>query len=126
LTWLVLLAMYMLIPNRTVAFRHAGIAALIAAILFQVARVLFALYVQKVPSYQQIYGALAAAPIFLIWIYLSWVIVLLGASLAAAMAAFEYRPMSERLPPGCEFIGLLRVLRHFVDAQRAGEGLHSE
>ena len=126
LTWLVLLAMYMLIPNRTVAFRHAGIAALIAAILFQVARVLFALYVQKVPSYQQIYGALAAAPIFLIWIYLSWVIVLLGASMAAAMAAFEYRPMSERLPPGCEFIGLLRVLRHFVDAQRAGEGLHSE
>ncbi|MBS0430849.1 MAG: YihY family inner membrane protein [Proteobacteria bacterium] len=126
LTWLVLLAMYMLIPNRTVAFRHAGIAALVAAILFQVARVLFAWYVQRVPSYQQIYGALAAAPIFLIWIYFSWVIVLLGASLAAAMAAFEYRPASERLPAGCEFIGLLRVLRHFVYAQREGRGLHSE
>src|SRR5579883_37939 len=126
LTWLVLLGMYMLIPNRTVAFRHAGIAALIAAILFEIARVLFALYVQHVPSYQQIYGALAAAPIFLIWVYLSWVIVLLGASLAAAMAAFEYRPLSERLPQGCEFIGLLRVLRHFAQAQREGAGLHSE
>ena len=125
LTWLALLAMYMLVPNRAVAFRHAGIAALIAAILFQVARVLFALYVQKVPSYQQVYGALAAAPIFLIWVYLSWVIVLLGASMAAAMAAFEYRPVSDRLPPGCEFIGLLRVLRHFADAQRGGTGLHS-
>jgi len=126
LTWAVLLGMYMLVPNRTVAFRHAGVGALIAAILFEIARVLFGLYVANVPSYQQIYGALAAAPIFLIWVYLSWVIVLLGASLAAAMAAFEYRPVSERLPAGCEFIGLLRVLRHFAEAQRTGEGLHSE
>ncbi|HXS72589.1 MAG TPA: YihY family inner membrane protein [Rhodanobacteraceae bacterium] len=126
LTWLVLLGMYMLVPNRTVAFRHAGIAAVIAAILFQIARVLFAIYVSNVPSYQQIYGALAAAPLFLMWLYFSWVIVLLGASLAAAMAAFEYRPLHDRLPAGCEFIGLLRVLQHFAAAQREGKGLHSE
>lgn len=126
LTWLILLAMYMLIPHRTVKFRHAAIAAFLAAILFQVARAAFAFYVQNVPSYQQIYGALAAVPIFLIWIYFSWAIVLLGASLAAALAAFEYRPKSERLPRGCEFIGLLRVLQHFAVAQRAGAGLHSE
>ena len=125
LTWLILLAMYMLIPNRTVAFRHAGIAAVVAAILFEIARALFALYVTHVPSYQQIYGALAAAPLFLVWVYFSWVIVLLGASLAAAMAAFDYRPAHERLPPGCEFIGLLRVLQHFAAAQRDGRGLHS-
>lgn len=126
LTWLILLAMYMLIPNRNVAFRHAGISATIAAILFEVARALFAFYVSHVPSYQAIYGALAAAPLFLVWVYFSWVIVLLGASLAAAMAAFEYRPLHDRLPEGCEFIGLLRVLQHFVAAQRMGEGLCSE
>src|SRR5690348_15698946 len=126
LTWLILLAMYMLIPNRTVAFRHAGIGAAVAAILFEIARALFTLYVTHVPSYQQIYGALAAAPLFLIWVYFSWVIVLLGASLAAAMAAFDYRPLHERLPPGCEFIGLLRVLQHFAVAQREGMGLHSD
>ena len=126
LTWLILLAMYMLIPNRTVTFRYAGIGAAIAAILFEVARALFAFYVTHVPSYQQIYGALAAAPLFLIWVYFSWVIVLLGASLAAAMAAFDYRPVSEQLPAGCEFIGLLRVLQHFAVAQREGKGLHSQ
>jgi membrane protein len=54
------------------------------------------------------------------------VIVLLGASLAAAMAAFDYRPISEQLPAGCEFIGLLRVLQHFAVAQREGKGLHSQ
>jgi membrane protein len=126
LTWLILLAMYMLIPNRRVAFRHAAIGAVIAAILFEIARALFTFYVTHVPSYQQIYGTLAAAPLFLIWVYFSWVIVLLGASLAAAMAAFDYRPASERLPPGCEFIGLLRVLQHFAVAQREGIGLGSE
>ncbi|HET9835353.1 MAG TPA: YihY family inner membrane protein [Rhodanobacteraceae bacterium] len=126
LTWLILLAMYMLIPNRTVRFRHAGIGAMIAAILFEIARALFAFYVTHVPSYQQIYGALAAAPLFLIWVYFSWVIVLLGASLAAAMSAFDYRPISEQLPAGCEFIGLLRVLQHFAAAQREGMGLHSQ
>lgn len=126
LTWVILLTMYTLIPNRTVAFRHAGIAAFIAAILFEIARAAFAFYVKSVPSYTQIYGTLSVIPIFLVWIYLSWSIVLLGASLTAAMAAFEYRPMDARLPPGCEFIGLLRVLQQFAVAQREGTGLHSE
>lgn len=126
LIWGILVAMYMAIPNRTVTFRHAGIAAAFAAILFEIARALFGIYVSHVPSYQQIYGALAAAPLFLVWIYLSWVIVLLGASLAAAMAAFEYRPLHDRLPPGCEFIGLLRVLQRFAAAQREGVGLQSD
>lgn len=123
-TWAVLLAMYMAIPNCTVPFRHAAIAAFLAAILFEIARAAFAFYVRSVPSYQQVYGALAFIPIFLIWIYFSWVIVLLGASLAAALAAFEYRPLEAQLPRGCEFIGLLRVLQHFVVAQREGLGLH--
>mgnify|MGYP001554356874 CR=1 FL=1 len=126
LTFLVLLAMYRLVPNRTVAFRHSGIGALIAALLFEFARAAFAFYVKSVPSYQQVYGALAVVPIFLVWIYVSWVIVLLGASLSAALAAFEYRPLLACLPRGCEFIGLLRVLRHFAAAQRTGSGLHSE
>lgn len=126
LTWIVLLVMYLVIPNRTIAFRHAAIASFLAAILFEIARGAFAFYVHSVPSYQQVYGALAFIPIFLIWIYFSWVIVLLGASLAAALAAFEYRPLAARLPRGCEFIGLLRVLQHFAAAQRDGFGLHSE
>ncbi|MEO6968331.1 MAG: YihY family inner membrane protein [Rhodanobacteraceae bacterium] len=126
LTWIVLLVMYIVIPNRTIAFRHVAVASFLAAILFEIARAGFAFYVRSVPSYQQVYGALAFIPIFLIWIYFSWVIVLLGASLAAALAAFEYRPLATRLPRGCEFIGLLRVLQRFAAAQREGAGLHSE
>ena len=56
---------------------------------------------------------------------LSWAIVLLGASITASLNAFDYRPASQRLPRGHELTGLLRVLGHFVVAQREGRGLHS-
>jgi membrane protein len=116
--------MYVLVPNQRVSRRDATIGALIAAILFEFARWGFRLFVHGAHTYQQIYGkALAAIPIFLVWIYLSWIIVILGASIAAAISAFEYEPPAEKLPEGAEFLGLMVVLKHFVDAQRCGENV---
>jgi membrane protein len=122
-TWAGLALMYALVPNRRVRWRDALAGALVGALLFELARTLFTLYVSSIANYNEVYGALAAIPIFLIWIFLSWVIVLLGATLTAALTAFEYRPDDELLPEGCEFVGLLRVLQHFALAQRSGEGL---
>jgi membrane protein len=119
-------AAYAVIPNRTVRFRHALIGALIAAVLFEAAKRGFALYATSYASYQQVYGALAMVPVFILWIYLSWAIVLFGASITASLSSFDYRPAALRLPRGQEFAGLLRVLHRFATAQRAGEGLHSE
>ena len=62
-------------------------------------------------------------PILLLWIYLSWIIVILGASIAASVSAFDYQPPTETLPEGAEFLGLLVVLRHFIDAQRRGDSV---
>ncbi|MGH8144960.1 MAG: YihY family inner membrane protein [Rhodanobacteraceae bacterium] len=122
-TLLALFLLYVLVPNCRVRWRHAFIGALVGALLFELARKAFGWYVQGVASYREVYGTLSAIPIFLIWVYLSWVIVLLGAIITAALNAFEYRREDEMLPPGCEFVGLLRVLQHFVAAQRAGVGL---
>ncbi|HET6545778.1 MAG TPA: YihY family inner membrane protein [Rhodanobacteraceae bacterium] len=126
IVWAALLAAYMAIPNRTVQFRHAVWGSLLAALLFEAAKRGFALYVTRYANYEQIYGALAMAPVFIIWIYLSWVIVLFGASITASLTAFDYRPATLHLPPGQEFAGLLRVLGHFAAAQRQGNGLHSD
>ena len=123
ITWIGLLAMYLLIPNRRVALRHALAGALLAALAFSAARHGFALYVLQMSSYRAIYGALAALPIFLIWVYVSWVIVLAGASLTAAFAAFQYVPQAMRLPRGTEFVGLLRVLAVLAAAQQRGAPL---
>ena len=119
-TFFTLWLMYALIPNCKVSRRDAAIGALLGAVLFEIARWGFTLFVRHAQTYQQIYGVLAAIPIFLLWIYLSWVIVILAASIAASASAYEYHAPTKTLPEGAEFLGLLVVLRHFVDAQRDG------
>lgn len=90
IAWGGLAALYRWVPNCRVHWHDAVAGALVSALLFELARHGFAWYVHGVASYRAVYGALAAIPILLIWIYLSWVIVLLGATVAAALAAFEY------------------------------------
>lgn len=126
ITWAGLTVLYAIVPNCRVRWRVAVSGALAAAVVFELARRGFAVYVQGIANYREVYGALAAIPIFLIWVYLSWVVVLAGAILTAALGAFEYRRADELLPPGCEFVGLLRVTQLFLMAQRAGEALPAD
>ncbi|GLQ47586.1 UPF0761 membrane protein [Dyella lipolytica] len=124
-TFLTLWLMYTTIPNRRVNKTHTAIGALLGAMLFEIARWGFTHYVMRAQNYQQIYGALAIIPLLLLWIYLSWVIVILCASIAASISSFEYQAPCDAMPEGSEFLGLLVVLRHFVDAQRAGRSIDS-
>jgi membrane protein len=123
--WLVLVGAYTLIPNRRVRIADAAVGAGLAAAAFEIGKRLFTDYASNGANYQQVYGALAMIPIFVLWIYLSWILVLMGASLTASLAAFEYRPAGLDLAAGSEFRGLLRVLAHFVAEQRRGGALHS-
>lgn len=75
--------LYMAVPNTHVRWRHALIGSVLTAILFELAKWGFAYFVVNFSAYQVIYGAIATLPVFLIWIYLSWMIVLLGAELVA-------------------------------------------
>ena len=82
---------YWLIPHRTVPLRFAFAGGLLATFLFELLKWGLAIYLRNA-SFQQLYGALAVIPIFLIWVYISWLVVLLGASLAASLASFRYQP----------------------------------
>ncbi|MFD0739905.1 YihY family inner membrane protein [Lysobacter koreensis] len=119
---------YRVVPHRTVKWRHAVAGAVLATFLFEAIKWAIGLYLGSfgAGAYAKIYGTLAFVPIFLLWIYLGWVAVLLGASLASSISAFRYQPANMRLPHGYEMYGLLRLVARFNEARKQGSGLHSD
>lgn len=114
--------LYAAVPNTRVPLRHALAGGCLTTLLFEAAKALFALYVTLFPGYQLIYGAFAAVPLFLLWIYVSWLIVLLGAVLVSTLGM----PALWRegaWPPLLNLLGLLAAL---LQAQREGRALSRE
>jgi membrane protein len=122
--WLALTLVYRVVPHRTIQWRFAMIGATLATVLIEVVKWAVGLYLGGFATYQKFYGALALIPIFLGWIYFSWIAILFGASLSSSLSAFRYQPASQRLPIGYELYGLLRLLGRFVEARGEGKGLH--
>ncbi|GAC1529676.1 MAG: YihY family inner membrane protein [Ramlibacter sp.] len=80
-------ALYRFVPNTPVERHHAAAGGLFAAFGIEVAKRLLAWYLSLVPTYSVVYGAFATVPILLVWIYLAWLVVLLGAVIAAHLPA---------------------------------------
>ena len=86
--WLAFAGVYTLVPHQRVSFRYALIGGFVAALLFNFATDLFSLYITNFPSQQIIYGALAVIPIMFVWIYFSWLIVLIGAEVTSTLEEY--------------------------------------
>ena len=108
--------LYATVPNAQVPVRHALLGGLFAAVLFEVAKMLFGLYVRLFPGYQLIYGAFATVPLFLLWIYLSWLIVLFGAEVVCNLG-FSQQWRKRAVPRLLMVLGVLRV---FYERQQSG------
>jgi len=111
---------YLIVPNRPVPVRHALLGALVAAVFFELAKRGFGWYVTAFPTYNKIYGAVAAFPVFLIWVYLSWLVILFGASVAAGMGSFSAEQGALGWPRRMRFLLLLRLAGHLAEAQHRG------
>jgi membrane protein len=99
------------VPNTHVRWRHALAGGLFVAVGFEFAKRMLAWYVSQVPTYSTMYGAFASLPIFLVWIYLGWVIVLLGAVVAAYAPSLQMRVLARTEEPSYRFELALRILR---------------
>jgi membrane protein len=89
LTYFSFFILYHVVPHSKVKWGHSLSGAFVATVLFELAKHLFVLYVQFFPTYSLLYGALAVIPLFMIWVYLVWIIVLFGALLTKQLGASE-------------------------------------
>jgi membrane protein len=103
--------LYVVVPNRFVDWRDAVWGGLVAAIAFEIAKRAFGVFVKQFPTYAIIYGALAALPLFLLWMYVSWLITLVGALLTAALPVVKYERWWYEPVPGGAFVDAVAILK---------------
>jgi membrane protein len=125
LTWLTFCIVFVLVPNRRVRLWHAAAGAFVSAVLFSAAKTVFVWYVARA-SFNVLYGTLATIPIFLLWLYLVWLVTLLGASLSASLTTFSDRGGDWRWPWEWEFLLAYRLIGHLWMAQQTGRAVSTE
>ena len=89
LTCLALSLLYLAMPNCPVKFSDALLGGAFAGVVFEWAKYGFGVYVSQFPTYKLVYGAFAAVPVFLLWLYVSWLVVVLGAVVVAVLPAWR-------------------------------------
>lgn len=120
LTGLAFAFVYIALPNRRVLVRDALTGGFLAALAFEGMKHGFAFYVTHFPTHKVVYGAFASVPIFLLWIYLSWVVVLFGAVTAAVLPEWRERAAQVAPVPGSQFLDALQILRILWEAHHSG------
>jgi membrane protein len=110
-------ALFHYVPNTHVRWRHALAGGLFTSTGFELAKKGLSWYLGSVPTYTNIYGAFATLPILLIWIYLAWVIVLLGAVVAAYGPSLQMKVVRRPSVPGYRFHMAVSILRELMQAR---------
>lgn len=112
--------LYFALPNRRLLFLDALFGGLLAGLAFEAMKHGFALFITQVATYKLVYGAFASVPIFLLWIYLSWLLVLSGALVVAALPEWREQTGRARPLPGSDFFDALQILKILWQAHRTG------
>ncbi|MFX1672008.1 YihY family inner membrane protein [Paraburkholderia sp. A2WS-5] len=121
LTALAFTMLYVYLPNCRVEWRDAVVGGVAAAIAFELAKRGFGLYVRRIPTYTAVYGAFAAAPMFLLWMYLSWFITLVGAMITSALPEIRTGRFNRPRFPGSDLLDALELLAGLADARDVGQ-----
>ncbi|MGV3726848.1 YihY family inner membrane protein [Hydrogenophaga sp.] len=121
-------ALYRYVPNTRVRWSHAWLGALFVGAGLELAKKVLAWYLAQVPTYSVVYGTFATVPILLVWFYVAWVIVLLGAVVAAYLPSLLSGIARRGDTPGWSFqlaLELLAQLQAVRDATPRGLSLEA-
>jgi membrane protein len=122
LLWGGISALYRFVPNTHVPWRQVLGGSLGTTVVLEIARSLLTWYLTRMSTFSLVYGAFATVPILLVWIYMTWVIVLLGAVLVASWPGLRMANVREAQAPGAGFQLALDALREL--RQRQMQGVH--
>lgn len=120
LTSLALSLLYLTMPNRRIAPWDALIGGFLAGLAFEAMKRGFTFYIASFPTYKLVYGAFATVPVFLLWIYLSWLVVVFGAVVVAVLPEWRERAGRAEPAPGTDFFDALQILNVLWQAHREG------
>ncbi len=112
---------YVYMPNCKVEWRDAVVGGLIAAVVFELGKRGFGSYVRRIPTYTAVYGAFAAMPVFLLWVYLCWMIALVGAMVTSALPAIRIGQFHRRAFPGSDLLDALEILARLAESRDEGK-----
>ncbi|QEI06990.1 YihY family inner membrane protein [Pigmentiphaga aceris] len=104
-------ALFVVVPNRQIPWGDALTGGFTAAAVLELMKAGFAFYVTRFPTYTMLYGAFATLPIFLLWVYLSWLVTLFGATLAASLPMIRIGRWDRSPRAGSAFIDAMRILK---------------
>jgi len=118
LIWLALTLLYIAVPNRKVPFLHAVAGGALGAVFFELSKSLFAFYITLFPNLKIMLGAMTSIPLFLLWIYISWVFVLLGAETVRCLSSFPVRGRSGRSENFAAAVAVLEIFhKHYCQGR---------
>jgi membrane protein len=113
--------LYVYLPNCRVQWRDAVVGGIAAAIAFECAKRGFGYYVRRIPSYTAVYGAFATLPMFLVWVYLSWFITLVGATITSALPEIRSGRFDRPVFAGSDLLDALELLARLAHAREDGQ-----
>ncbi|QDX22297.1 YihY family inner membrane protein [Pandoraea pnomenusa] len=122
LTSVAFMLMYVYMPNCKVEWRDALVGGIVAAIAFDLTKRGFGMYIRRFPTYTAVYGAFAAVPIFLLWVYLSWLVALLGATITSVLPALRLGHFQYPRFPGSDLLDGLTLIYLLNQDREAGRG----
>jgi len=120
-TFLAFSLTYLIVPNTRVNIKHALIGGIVATLLFEISKQGFAVYISSNETYQNIYGTLSTIPIFLLWIYISWLVILIGAITSRSLDLFDSE--QSYFKQHNHFVSASYILYYIWRSSQNGEGM---